>query len=57
MEGKFFLFNQSALHNKHVLLVDDVITTGATIDACYAALKNVPGIKVSVLSLAYAKKD
>jgi predicted amidophosphoribosyltransferase len=34
-----------------------VITTGATIDACYQALNKAEGIKINVLSLAYAKKD
>lgn len=57
VEGKFELKDPKALEGKTVLLVDDVITTGATIDACYEAMKNVPGIKVSVLSLAYAKRD
>ncbi len=57
VEGKFELKNPEELNGKNIVLVDDVITTGATIDACYEALKNVPGIKVSVLSLAYAKKE
>lgn len=57
VKDKFELKDAGQLENKTVLLVDDVITTGATIDACYEALKNVPGVKVSVLSLAYAKKN
>ena len=41
--------------NKHILLVDDVVTTGATVLACAEALKNVEGIKISVLSLGFTK--
>jgi ComF family protein len=57
VEGKFELKDPESLKNKTVLLVDDVITTGATIDACYQALNKAEGIKINVLSLAYAKKD
>jgi ComF family protein len=57
VHGKFELKDPENLKNKTILLVDDVITTGATIDACYQALSKAEGIKINVLSLAYAKKD
>ena len=40
--------------DKHVLLIDDVITTGATVEACINALKSIKGVKVSVATLAHS---
>ncbi|HEX4373235.1 MAG TPA: phosphoribosyltransferase family protein [Puia sp.] len=52
IDGKFELRNEKALLNKHVLLVDDIITTGATLEACAAVLNNVNGIEISIATLA-----
>ena len=52
----FFLLDHSLLQNKHVLLVDDICTTGSTLIACVNAIKLVEGIRISVLTLGYTKK-
>ena len=50
----FSLNLRYSLKDKHVLLVDDVFTTGATLIACADAMKSVSGIRISVLTLALA---
>jgi ComF family protein len=54
VEGIFRVTNPLAIAGKHILLVDDVITTGSTIESCTNELRGIEGVRVSVVSLAYA---
>jgi ComF family protein len=56
VEGIFRLKNPESMQNSHMLLVDDVITTGATIEAGWLALQVAPAAKISVLSIAFASR-
>ncbi|OYX25810.1 MAG: amidophosphoribosyltransferase [Flavobacteriales bacterium 32-35-8] len=50
----FIIQNSTSIENKHILLVDDIITTGATLEACISVLNQAKNIKVSVACMAIA---
>ena len=52
IENIFDVRFSEAHHNKHFLLIDDVITTGSTLEACGRALLKIPGAKISIVSMA-----
>lgn len=48
--------NEILLQGKHVLLIDDVITTGATLEQSIMAIKKIKDVKISVLTIAVAEQ-
>ena len=51
-ETKFEVRYTKADENLHFLVVDDVLTTGSTLEGCVRALRTIPGAKVSILCMA-----
>lgn len=52
MKDIFDVRNPKQFENKHLLLVDDVLTTGSTLEGCIFALNSINNCKVSVFTLA-----
>ena len=50
----FAVTQPQRLAGRHILLVDDVMTTGATLLSCMSAMQGIPDLRLSVLTLAYA---
>ena len=55
VKGIFNIANHKKLDNKHVVIIDDVLTTGATIESLAQTLLSIKNIRISILTLATAK--
>ena len=55
VENVFELINGDSISGKHLLLIDDVVTTGATIIACAQEMQKASDVKISVLALGFTK--
>ena len=54
MKDVFALTNMEQLRGKHVLLLDDVLTTGATLESCITTLQQIEGLEVSIVTVGLA---
>ncbi|MDR3245292.1 MAG: ComF family protein [Prevotellaceae bacterium] len=55
VQSVFEVRDKTRLNGEHILLIDDVITTGSTIESCASVLANNCNCKISIATIGYAK--
>ena len=53
MKDVFMVTDKNSIENKHILLIDDIVTTGATLEACGTKILEATGTKLSIVTVAY----
>ena len=57
VEGIFKLTNPELFENKHILIIDDIITTGSTLEACCNTLLAAKNVKISIMTIGYSSNN
>jgi ComF family protein len=55
LRSAFLCRQPEAFANKHILIVDDVMTTGATIEACCLTLSEIENLEISISTIAFTE--
>jgi predicted amidophosphoribosyltransferase len=55
VEKVFEMTDETAIQGKHLLIIDDVVTTGSTLLACGQQLRQISGVRLSFLTLGFTK--